>query len=480
MNITSLDLQGILPLWIISFGVLALLLLEAVGKEAGRRSAPLLTGTFLLASIASVFHILSQRPLPGLLFQGCVVVDLYSTTLMGICLVSGFLCLLFSVSYLERERAVTGEYYVLLLLAVSGMIVLTVSADFLTLFVGIELMSLSSYVLAGYLRNRARAIEAAMKYFLSGVFSSGFLLYGIAMFYGVTGSLRFVELRHALEMGKSPVLIALGAGLVLVGFGFKIAAVPFHAWAPDVYDGAPAPVSAILSTGVKTAAVGILARVLVEALGLPGSWTMILAVLAVLTMTLGNLGALNQTNLKRLLGFSSVAHAGYLLVGLSVASSAPADQVERAVAFYLLAYTLMTSGAFGFIAWASQTESASNFHGGERVDLEDFKGFGLDHPWMGGALAIFLFSLAGMTPMAGFFGKYFLFKLAVDQGQLGLVIVAVLNSFLSAFYYLRAAAVLYQKPLTENKVLAISPGTGLALLLCSLGTLALGFLKFPF
>jgi NADH-quinone oxidoreductase subunit N len=373
---------------------------------------------------------------------------------------------------------VTGEYYALLLLAVSGMIVLSVSADFLTLFVGLELMSLSSYVLAGYLRNRPRPVEAALKYYLSGVFASGFLLYGIALLYGASGSLRFVDLRQALEMGKSPLLMALGAGLVLTGFGFKIAAVPFHAWAPDVYDGAPAPVSALLSTGVKTASVGILARVLVEGLGLQGPWTLALGVLAVLTMTVGNLGALHQTNLKRLLGFSSVAHAGYLLVGLSVAASAPSDQVERGVAFYLLAYTLMTSGAFGFIAWAAPASVSPA--GGERVELSDYRGLGLKYPWMGGALALFLFSLAGMTPTAGFFGKYYLFKLAVDQGQVGLVVVAVLNSFLSAFYYLRAAAVLYQKPEGEEERISFSSGVAAAVLICALGTLALGFLKFPF
>ena len=292
MNITSLDLQGILPLWIISFGVLALLLLEAVGKEAGRRSAPLLTGTFLLASIASVFHILSQRPLPGLLFQGCVVVDLYSTTLMGICLVSGFLCLLFSVSYLERERAVTGEYYVLLLLAVSGMIVLTVSADFLTLFVGMELMSLSSYALAGYLRNRARAIEAAMKYFLAGVFSSGFLLYGIAMFYGVTGSLRFVDLRHALRNGEIPRFDRsggrTGSGRDLVSRSRRCPSMPGR----RMFMTGPRPRFGLAFHGRQDGGCGDLRPGLggsVSAFRGPGLG---FGVLAVLTMTVGNLGAL--------------------------------------------------------------------------------------------------------------------------------------------------------------------------------------------
>jgi len=354
--------------------------------------------------------------------------------------------------------------------------VLVLAAEFLTFFVGLELMSLSAYVLAGYLRVKERSIEAALKYFMLGVFASGFLLYGIALLYGASGTLHFTDLRMFLEKGGvSLPFVKLGVLLLLVGLGFKAALVPFHGWAPDVYDGAPAPVSAFLSTGVKAAAFGAFARLFAEPLGLPGSWTTALALLAILTMTLGNLGALAQTSVKRLLAYSSVAHAGYLMVGLAVAPLSPADEDERAIAFYLLAYTLMTAGAFGWLAWAAKKEE-------KRTELEEFKGMGLEHPWMALPMAVFFLSLAGMTPLAGFFAKYYVFKLAVDHGEVGLVIVAVLNSFLSAYYYLRVVATLYMRPQDkpEGSPLLPSPALAATLFLCALGSLVVGFLKFPF
>jgi NADH-quinone oxidoreductase subunit N len=435
-----------------------------------------LTGTFLVLAIGSVFHLLSQRPLPGALFCGAVVVDLYSVTLQGICLLSALLTCIFSASYLRQEKAVTGEFYALILFAVAGMSVLVVASEFLTLFVGLELMSLAGYVLAGYLRVKERSVEAALKYFMLGVFASAFLLYGIAVLYGVTGTTHFPDIRHFLESnGTHSLWVEFGVALLLVGLGFKVALVPFHAWAPDVYDGAPAPVAAFLSTGVKAAGFGIFARLFCEPLGLPGSWTDALAVLAVLTMVVGNLGALGQSSVKRLLAYSSVAHAGYLMVGLAVASVAPADETERAVAFYLLAYTLMTAGAFGWLSWAAGK-------GETRTQLEDYKGLGASHPWMSLMMSIFLFSLAGMTPTAGFFGKYYLFKLAVDHGLLWLAIIAVLNSFVSAYYYLRVVAFLYMKPAdkAESPLLPSSFGLYAAFFLCALGSLVLGFLKFSF
>jgi len=260
-----------------------------------------------------------------------------------------------------------------------------------------------------------------------------------------------------------------------VGLGFKVAVAPFHAWAPDVYDGAPAPVSAFLSTGVKAAGFGVLTRLLTETLGIHSSWTAVVPVIAVLTMVVGNLGALAQDSVKRMLAYSSVAHAGYVMVGLSTAAVAPADEVERAVAFYLLAYTLMTAGAFGWLAWAGGP-------GEGKSRLSDFQGLGLQRPWMGSAMAVFLFSLAGMTPTAGFFGKYYLFKLVVDRGLTWLAILAVVNSLVSAYYYLRVVAVLYTKKEGDQveEWPAASQGLGWALFLCALGTSLVGFLKFSF
>jgi len=476
MSHPPLELTGLLPLWLVVAGALVALMMEVFLKEEGRKTVPLVTGTFLILALSSAFKLLSDRPLPGPLFHGAVVVDLYSVTLEGICLLSALLTCVFSASYLKREKAVTGEYYALLLFAVAGMFVLVLAAEFLTFFVGLELMSLSAYVLAGYLRIRERSIEAALKYFMLGVFASGFLLYGIALFYGAAGTLHFPELRMFLEKGNGSLPLVKGAvAFLLVGLGFKVALVPFHGWAPDVYDGAPAPIAAFLSTGVKAAAFGAFARLFVEPLGFNGQWTAALVVLAVLTMTLGNLGALAQTSVKRLLAYSSIAHAGYLLVGLTAASSAPADDIERAVAFYLLAYTLMTAGAFGWLAWLSGEAEA-------RTELEDFQGLGTQHPWLALPMALFFLSLAGMTPLAGFFAKYYVFKLAVDQGNIGLVIVAVLNSFVSAYYYLRVAATLYMKAPEKglNFGFQVPWSWAAALGLCALGSLVAGFLKFPF
>ncbi len=471
-----MEFTALMPLWIVVAGALALLLLEILLHEEGRKIAPLLTGTVLVLSLGSVFHLLSVKGMMGCLFNGTVVVDLYSLTLQGVCLLSALLTCVFSASYLKQEKAVTGEYYALLLLAVSGMFTLVLASDFLTFFVGLELMSLAGYVLAGYLRVKERSTEAALKYFMLGVFASGFLLYGIAVLYGISGATHFPDLRHFLEQGHfSSPFVQLGVALLLVGLGFKVALVPFHGWAPDVYDGAPAPVSALLSTGIKTAAFGAFARLFTEALGLPGSWVSAFAVLAVLTMTLGNLGAFAQSSVKRMLAYSSVAHAGYLMVGLSAVSLAPADEVERAVAFYLLAYTLMTAGAFGWIAWAAGK-------GEVRTSFEDYRGLGLKCPLMGLMMALFMFSLAGMTPLAGFFGKYYLFKLAVENGMVGLALIAVLNSFVSAYYYLRVVVFLYMKPAEEKEAAFPQASLGLRLtfLLCGLGVLAAGFLKFPF
>ncbi|HVZ80170.1 MAG TPA: NADH-quinone oxidoreductase subunit N [bacterium] len=474
MQALPIEWTALLPLWIVSGGALGLLLLEVLGGEEGRKAMPLACGTLL---VLSLWDILAQltRPMAGALFQGTVVVDLYSLTLMGICTLSTLLACVFSASYLVREKAVTGEFYALLLLALAGMFTLILAADFLTFFVGIEFMSLAGYILAGYLRVKEGSTEAALKYFLLGVFASGFLLYGIAVLYGASGMTHFPDLRHFMDQGgASSPWTYLGVAFLLVGLGFKTGLVPFHGWAPDVYDGSPAPVSAFLSTGIKAAAFGAMARLFTEAFGLPGPWIGAFAVLAVLTMTWGNLGALAQSSVKRMLGFSSVAHAGYLMVGLSVAAVAPANEIERGVAFYLLAYTLMTGGAFGWLAWASGK-------GEKEVAFNDLRGLGFRDPILGLVMAFFMFSLAGMTPTAGFFGKYFLFKTAVDHGMTGLVILGVLNSFLSAYYYLKVVGVLYTRT-GEGKegALPVTWGLRLSLVLCGLGVLVAGLLRMPF
>jgi NADH-quinone oxidoreductase subunit N len=476
MSLSCPEFWLLLPLWATAAGSLALLLWEVLAGEEGRRAAPLLAGSFLLFALGCLFHQLSRPGISGSLFEDTVVVDLYSMTLEGICLLSALLACAFSASYLRREKAVTGEYYALLLLSVTGMLTLVLAADFLTLFVGLELMSLAGYVLAGYLRVGKRSTEAALKYFLQGVFASAFLLYGVALLYGTSGTLHFLALREYLLKGSfPPMFVEAGVALLLAGLGFKVALVPFHGWAPDVYDGSPAPVAAFLSTGVKAAAFGAFARLFAEVFAFPGKWAGVFTLLAVLTMTVGNLGALAQTSLKRMLAYSSVAHAGYLMVGLAAVSLQPANRMERGVAFYLLAYTLTTGGAFGWLAWASGK-------GEKKADFTDLRGLGLAYPWMGVLMAVFLFSLAGMTPLAGFFGKFYIFQLALDQGFVPLVLFAVLNSLVSAYYYLRGAAALFVKAEGEGAAALPAPDWGLrlALTLCAAGVLAAGFVKFPF
>ncbi len=465
------ELMDLLPLWIITAGAIGLLFNEAMLKERGRSLAPylalLFSGAALLAGINTFLSVGAER---YELFNGSVVVDWFSATLICISVLSVFLTILFSVDYLKQEKAVTGEYYALLCLAVAGMITIVVAAEFLTLFVGIELMSLAGYVLAGYFRVRERSIEAALKYYLPGIFATGFLLLGMAIIYGAGGSTFFKEIHEALEgQTTGAMVVGVAAVLLLAGFAFKVAIAPFHAWAPDVYDGAAAPVTAFLSTGVKAAAFAGLARIFMDVFMLPGTWLQAFAFLAVLTMVLGNIGALVQKNVKRMLAYSSVAHAGYVLVAFTALKSAEDTEIQHAIAVYMLAYTLMTGGAFGLLAYFGR-------EGEKKTDLIDLAGMSFTRPWVALVMAVLMFSLAGFPPTAGFFGKYFAFKLAVENGYVWLAIVGVLNSFVSAYYYLRVIVYMFMEPQAEAMVAKPS-----FLLLCGLfisvvGTFLAGFL----
>lgn len=465
------ELMDLLPLWIITAGAIGLLFNEAMLKERGRSLAPylalLFSGAALLAGINTFLSVGAER---YELFNGSVVVDWFSATLICISVLSVFLTILFSVDYLKQEKAVTGEYYALLCLAVAGMITIVVAAEFLTLFVGIELMSLAGYVLAGYFRVRERSIEAALKYYLPGIFATGFLLLGMAIIYGAGGSTFFKEIHEALEgQTTGAMVVGVAAVLLLAGFAFKVAIAPFHAWAPDVYDGAAAPVTAFLSTGVKAAAFAGLARIFMDVFMLPGSWLQAFAFLAVLTMVLGNIGALVQKNVKRMLAYSSVAHAGYVLVAFTALKSAEDTEIQHAIAVYMLAYTLMTGGAFGLLAYFGR-------EGEKKTDLIDLAGMSFTRPWVALVMAVLMFSLAGFPPTAGFFGKYFAFKLAVENGYVWLAIVGVLNSFVSAYYYLRVIVYMFMEPQADAMVAKPS-----FLLLCGLfisvvGTFLAGFL----
>jgi NADH-quinone oxidoreductase subunit N len=346
------------------------------------------------------------------------------------------LTVLLSFSYLEREQLFAPEYYVLLVFATLGMMVMAAGADLMVIFLGLELMSVAVYVLAGFDRRRARSAEAALKYFLLGAFASGFLLYGIALIYGATGTTNIGLIGAQVGlMGTPSVMLLAGLALLIVGLGFKIAAVPFHMWAPDVYDGAPTPVTAFMATGVKAAAFAALFRVMIQAFAAVPAWHDILWWLAVLTMVGGNLFALAQRSLKRMLAYSSVAHAGYLLVAVAAGTTAGTS----AFLVYVIAYTLMSLGAFAVL-------SAKGRGGESDVTIDDLAGLAGRRPWLAFALAVCMLSLLGFPGTAGFIGKWYILIAAASAGHNVLAAILVLTSVVSAGYYLPVIMAMYMKP----------------------------------
>jgi NADH-quinone oxidoreductase subunit N len=398
---------------------------------------------------------------------GMAVADGYALFFNYVFLTVAGLAVLISADYADREGLAQGEYYGLLLLSAAGMTVMAAATDLMVLFVGLEVLSIPLYVLAGLKRGRAESNEAGLKYFLLGAFASAFLLYGIALTYGAAGSTALSAVAAGLGAGNSTRLLALaGLGLTLVGFGFKVALVPFHAWTPDVYQGAPTSVTAFMSVGAKAAGFAALGRVLAVAFpGLLPDWSPLLAVLAALTMTLGNVGALRQTDLKRLLAYSSVAHAGYLLVGLAAGN----EMGLAGVLFYLLAYGFMNVGAFAVVIAAQRAD------GGE-VTVEGIAGLGERKPVLAAGMAVALLSLAGMPPLAGFMGKFYLFRAAVEADLTWLAVVGVLNSVVSAYFYLKVIVAMWFREPGEGELVKTCPLVGLTAAASALGIVVLGIM----
>lgn len=372
--------------------------------------------------------------------------------------------------YLDREGLPRGDFYGLVLLAAVGMMLLVAAQDLILLFVALELMSIAVYVLTGYDRRNRRSSEAALKYFLVGAFASAFLLYGIALLYGVTGTTRLSIAGPAVAsaVANGDLVLSVGVGMLLIGLGFKVAAVPFHMWTPDAYEGAPTPVTAFMATGVKAAAFVALLRIFtIDLLGAREIWRDAVWWLAVLTMIVPNLIALSQNNVKRMLAYSSIAHAGYLLVGVAAASA-----LGRAASlFYVAAYTVMTIGSFAII-----------FHvagkGDRRSQVDDYRGLGWRRPWLAAALVVFLLSLAGFPPTAGFVGKLYLLQAAVEAGELSLAVVLVLTSLVAYYYYLRVVWKMYFDSVSEDEPAPARPsfGFGLVTALCAIALLIAGLL----
>jgi NADH-quinone oxidoreductase subunit N len=402
----------------------------------------------LAACVGSLGLLVAQWPdaaTPTTHFQGMLVVDRMSLYLDGAFLFSAGLTLLFAPPYLREQGFEFGEFYALVLFGAAGMMMVAHATNFVSLLIGIETMSLAAYVLTGCWRRSLRSSEGAIKYFLMGAFATGFLVYGMAMVYGTTGGeLSYAGIAAKVGTASKSPLFYLGEYFILVALAFKVAAVPFHMWAPDTYEGAPTPVTGFMAAGVKAAAFGGIVRLLGDAFGSPllvfdnTGWASILSVLAAVTMTLGNLAALRQENIKRLLAYSSVAHAGYLLIGV-VAAGLGVASAKPAVLFYLVGYTFTTLGAFGVVAWIGNRRD-------ERLLVDDWAGLSTKSPGVALAMTLFLLSLGGVPPTGGFFGKFYVFKAAMESPQLSwLVVIGVLNSVISVYYYLRIVVAMYFK-----------------------------------
>jgi NADH-quinone oxidoreductase subunit N len=465
----AIDLRAIGPVLVLSATAILVMLLDLVPPRDRKDHLGFVGLVGVLASL-----ILTLRMWGSDLhaFRGMVALDSYA---LFFNLVIGYatgLVLLLSMDYLRRQGMESGEFYILVLFSAVGMMLMASATDLIVIFLALETMSLSLYVLAGFFRGRAQAGEASMKYFLLGAFASGFFLYGIALIFGATGSTNLDKIANAMGAGaaRDPLLV-IGVGLLLVGFGFKISSVPFHMWTSDVYEGAPTAVTAFIATGSKAAAFAALLRVLLAAVR-PAAldWTPLLWGLAVLSMTVGNVIAIAQQNLKRMLAYSSIAHVGYMLVGV-VAGGAPG---HGSVLFYLLVYTFTTAGAFGVILLLER-------NGREAVSLEDYGGLATRHPVMALALSIFLLSLIGIPPTAGFVGKFYLFGAAVRAGYVWLAVIGVLNSAVAAYYYLRLIVYMYMREPEAGgpTVLVPSFAGSLALVVALWGVVQLGVLPAP-
>jgi NADH-quinone oxidoreductase subunit N len=466
-----LDLRPLVPAGLLTLAALAVLMVQAFASRRVGRSSALVAGVGVLAALIATLR-LSPAPGVSATLAGSLSLDALSVFFHVLLLAAALVAILLSPAWLRDQQSERGEYYALLLFSLVGMLGLVSSRELVSMFVALEIMSVALYALVGFQRQRPLAQEAAVKYFVTGAFSSALLLYGIALLYGATGTTELWRIGPALlnaEPGRIRLALA-GAGLLLLGFGFKVASVPFHMWAPDVYQAAPTPVTAFMSAAVKVAAFGALLRVLGEALpALSSDWRPAVALLAALTMVVGNLGALAQDDLKRMLAWSSIAHAGYLMAALV----APLPQATAAIAFYLVGYSAVSLAGFGTLAALGRA-------GREPLSLGDLAGLSGRRPLVAAGLTAVLISLTGVPVSAGFVGKFFLFRAAVDAGWAGLAILGVLMSVVSAYYYLRVVVAMYMRPAEGADLWSrVGPGPGLALALCAAAVLGLGVYPGP-
>jgi NADH-quinone oxidoreductase subunit N len=492
------DLAAILPEIILTLTGIVLMLL---GAFAGERAAGWASTLALVGLSTATAALAADRSLPRLAFSEMLSVDPFGGYFRLLFYAVAALAALASADYVRRERLPSAEYYSLLLFATVGMGLMAAANDLILIFIGLQIAALSNCVLIGYRRSAAASVEAALKYFLLGSFAAAFLLYGIALLSGVAGSTRLTQIRAVLHGGEAPIragaveiaplvrgviiqpvqlswqeagfpsaLLGLAIALLFVGLAFQVSSAPFQAWTPDVYQGAPAPVAAFLSAGFRAAAFAVFLRIFQYSLaGSAEQWALLLGLSAALTMTIGNLAALRQSNLKRLLAYSSIAHAGYMLA----AFAAHSEDGVAAILFYLAAYVFMSIGAFVVVSHVSGQ--------GERyVELDDYAGLGFRAPVLAACFTVFLLSLIGIPLTAGFLGKLYVFRAALRADLIWLTVLAALNSAVAAYYFLRIVAAMYMRPaLRDMPVTALGVATRGVLAVCTLGTLLLGLVPHP-
>jgi NADH-quinone oxidoreductase subunit N len=456
------SIYALSPVLIIVAASLLVLLLEVFLKRENKNYIAYISLIFLIACAAVCVQFWNKV---YSYFDGNLILDNLSLFFSFILILATFLIILISMKYLSLQDTNYGEYYALLLFALSGMIIMVSSQDLIVIFLGLEVLSISSYTLAGLRRSDEKSSEAAIKYFLLGSFASAFLVFGIALLFGATQSTSIPSIIEYFQSESALSMMALvGLGLVVVGFGFKIAVVPFHMWTPDVYQGAPTPITAFFSVGPKAVGFAVLLRIFYpyfrEALQSQAIFAL-LWIIAVLTMVVGNLIALRQTNVKRILAYSSIAHAGYLMIAILAGDN-------ESLIFYLTVYLFMNIGAFASVIALGKKDH-------EYLELEDYRGIGFKYPWIGATFSVFLISLAGFPPTGGFLAKFYVFSAAVRQGLVSLVIIGVLASLVSVFYYLRIIIYMYMKePSYEVEINIDNPALFLVLFLCLYGVLQLG------
>jgi NADH-quinone oxidoreductase subunit N len=458
----GMDYVRILPEIVLTiFGMIVMALDPLLNEKASQKT---LGAVGLLGTLAALGATAYMAQAPGLAFWDMIRVDAFSVFFHFVVITVAAVVILTSYEYMAVQRIRAGEYYGLILFGTLGMALMSSAVELVLIFIALEISSIATYILAGFRRRAAISSESSLKYFLLGSFATAFFLYGVALMFGATGSTNISVIARAIHAGPIPTLAYAAAALMFVGIGFKVAAAPFHVWTPDVYEGAPAPIVGLMSTGPKAAAFAVLLRIVFDA-NVPGTFWLIW-VSAALSMTIGNIGALVQDNVKRLLAYSSIAHAGYLLV----AFAAQPQLGTSAAMFYTAAYAAMNVGAFAVVShFASRDE--------KYVTLEDYAGLGHRSPLLAATLTIFLLSLIGIPATGGFFAKFYVFSAALKANLIGLTIIGVLNSAVGAYYYLRIIVMMYMKESQEEAPVApVSVSLGFALAITVLATLYLGIL----